>query len=255
MALAISHRIVYHYINKPIAFGVHNMTDFFTTLMPIPRVLSAGEGSVPFAGRVALSLEGLSTAQETDFSKLTGMVFGEQLAAAGLPLTVRLDPTHAPVEVANEKDTLRAEAYEVVVAEGQITLTAAQFAGLQRGIQTVKQLLENADDTGNPVPGCRIVDWPRLAHRGIHYDFARSMEYRHEHIKSVIAKLAYFKMNTFHLYLEGLFAFPSAPEIAQPCPLTPELAKDLREYARIFGITLVPQISTMGHMENLLNGP
>ena len=229
------------------------MPEHFSTLLPFPRVLEAREGVVPFGKLVALSLAGLSPAQEGDFVRLAQIVLTNWLAAEGLVLEVRLDPAHAPAEMAGAEAALRAEGYELTV-DGGIALAAATLTGLQRGIQTVKQLLEDAEE-GGELPYCRIVDWPRAQFRGIHYDFAREMEYRHEHIKSIVERLAYFKMNTFHLYLEGLFAFPSAPEITPPGAMTPEHAKDLTEYARLFGMTLVPQLATMGHMNMLLHGP
>jgi len=229
------------------------MAEFFETLLPFPRVIEEGAGQTAFLQRVSLALSGLDGEGAGLITRLAEIVLKGWLAPCGLAVEVRLEPEHAANELSNVPRVLRAEAYELIVGE-TVILRAAQLAGLQRGLQTVKQLLENADECGR-LPRCRIVDWPRSQFRGIHYDFAREMEYRHEHIKSVIERLAYFKMNTMHLYLEGLFAFPSAPEITPPGPLTPEHAKDLCEHAKIFGMTLIPQIATMGHMNMLLHGP
>lgn len=229
------------------------MSIFFDSLLPFPRTIEEGAGQTAFLQRVSLATSGLEDEGTELITRLAEIVLKEWLSPCALTVEARLEPEFAPAELGNVPRPLRAEAYELVVGE-TIVLTAGQVAGLQRGLQTVKQLLENAAECGS-LPHCHIVDWPRAQFRGIHYDFAREMEYRHEHIKSVIERLAYFKMNTMHLYLEGLFAFPSAPEITPPGPMTPEDAKDLCEYARLFGMMLIPQIATMGHMNMLLHGP
>lgn len=50
---------------------------------------------------------------------------------------------------------------------------------------TLVQVLEETEEQGF-FPPFRIVDWPRLASRGLHYDLAREMEYRPAHLKAVI---------------------------------------------------------------------
>jgi len=229
------------------------MSDFFETLLPLPQVIEPGAGRTAFVQRVALAVSGADDEGTALLTRLAEIVLKPWLTPCALAVEARLEADFASAELTNVPRALRAEAYELTVGE-TLVLRAGQLAGLQRGLQTVKQLLENAAETGS-LPHCRIVDWPRGEFRGIHYDFAREMEYRHEHIKSVIERLAYFKMNTMHLYLEGLFAFPSAPEITPPGPMTPADAKDLCDYAKIFGMTLIPQIATMGHMNMLLHGP
>ncbi|MHB0935530.1 MAG: family 20 glycosylhydrolase [Armatimonadota bacterium] len=229
------------------------MAEFFETLLPLPRVIEEGAGHTVFTGRATLAPSGLDSEQAGLMTRLAEIVLAGWLVPCGLTVEARLEPEHTTDELGPVPRVLRAEAYEIIVGE-TVILRAATLAGLQRGLQTVKQLLENAGDRGR-LPRCRIVDWPRSQFRGIHYDFAREMEYRHEHIKSVIERLAYFKMNTMHLYLEGLFAFASAPEVTPPGAMTPEQAQDLCDYAKLFGMTLIPQIATMGHMNMLLHGP
>lgn len=227
----------------------------FQNLIPLPRFLDELPGDLAFAGRLSIQTDGLSPEQVDLFNRLAEIVFGDWIAPGGVRLEVQLCDDHAPSELIGIADALREESYELLVSDA-ITLIAGHFRGLQRGIQTVRQLLEDVGD--NPqgeVPRCRIVDWPRLAYRGMHYDFARETEYRPEHIKSIVARMAYFKLNTFHLYLEATFAFASAPHIVHPRPMTPDEARDLKAYAALFGIALVPQISTLGHMDRILHGP
>lgn len=229
------------------------MSGLYKNLLPLPRVLMAGDSLVPWREGISLACQGLTSEQSDDFSRLTRLVFDKKLAANGLGVSVLLDPHHMTPELVGVPQRLREEAYELTVDGRGVCLTAAHYVGLQRGVMTVKQWLEDASSTG--VPGCRIVDWPRLAMRGIQYDFAREMECRPEHLRRIIERIAYFKMNTFHLYLEGAFAFASAPEITPQGAITPDQARELRDYARLFGVMLIPQISTLGHMNMLLHGP
>jgi len=231
------------------------MSPFFN-LLPFPRSLEELAGSIAYTSRVAIQAEGLSSEESDAFARLSQIVLGEWLSPGSpdaLRVRVRLQPDYTLPETSDVSALLREESYELIVRE-DIGLTAGNFRGLQRGIQTVRQILEDCQSSGQ-IPCCRIADWPRLAHRGIHHDFAREIEYRHEHVKSIIERVASLKMNTFHLYLEAAFAYPSASALAHPCPMTPDDARDLVEHARIFGVALVPQISTLGHMENLLHGP
>lgn len=221
------------------------------SLIPLPRRIEEYSGALVVPHAVALQLENLDADHAELLARLGRLLFGERLAnnaPDALQLVVMFDDN----ATSEAPELLRGEGYELVVRDG-IVLRAKYFAGLQRGLQTVKQLLEIGDDTGH-IPSCRIEDWPRLAQRGLHYDFAREMHYRHQHIKSVLSRIAGWKMNTFHLYLEDMFEFPGAPDIRREGAMTVEEARDLKALAKVLGIELVPQIPTLGHMEKLLHG-
>ncbi|MFT6417735.1 MAG: hexosaminidase, partial [Dokdonia sp.] len=76
--------------------------------------------------------------------------------------------------VANE------EGYTLVINQQQLTLTAKSGAGLERGVQTILQLLPDSlfDEKTTPmtiigVPGCIVEDYPEFAYRGAMLDVAR----------------------------------------------------------------------------------
>ncbi len=232
--------------------------EFFDDLMPLPRVIQERKGAmIRQPAEITLVTRGLNAGQEADFKRLTAIVFKNRRvegAAQLLTVTARLIPDHAPSEIKNVSGTLREEAYELTVQTAGIVLTAGCFQGFYWGVQTIRQLLENSARFGS-IPPCRIVDWPRLYRRGIHYDLAREMEYRPGHLKRVLENMAYFKMNTLHLYLENKFGYTGAADVVPPGAMTPSQAQELCAYGRALGIAVIPQIPTLGHMEHLLNGP
>ena len=225
------------------------MPDYFANLIPQPRKIAIRPGTMGRPRRLRLSTQGLDAEQAETMARLAKIVLGDWLGGAGpaVALQLRLDPKLTTLKKLGD------EAYELTITRS-LALAARSLAGLQRGIQTVRQVLEDAAAQG-PIPRCRILDWPRIAHRGIHYDLAREMECRIKHLRRVIENVAYFRMNTLHLYLENKFAYPSAPTVSPPGAMTPREARELVEYARGFGVTVIPQIATMGHVEHFLHGP
>jgi hypothetical protein len=146
----------------------------------------------------------------------------------------------------------REQAYRLHLGHHGIVISATTDAGWRHGLATLAQMLEQTPD-GVHLPGGTIDDFPVLCWRGLQYDIARGMTYRHEHLKQVIRDLAAMKLNLLHLYLEGRFAYPSHPELHTPGLMTPEEAEDLTAFARKCGVMLVPQVNCLGHMANILD--
>jgi hypothetical protein len=225
-------------------------------LIPPPRQLEPLDGSIPWTGSLGLSLEASVDVEESiRLDSLTDRLFAPWLRTVGehtVEAIATLDPAWRPPGV-RLNAAQAAESYFLQIDDG-IRLLAPAAAGIRHGFQTLRQLLEDADETGC-LPKVRIADWPRVSSRGMHVDLAREMEYRPAHLRRVIENLAAFKGNTLHLYLENKFAYPSAPTVAPPRVMTPAQARELCAYAAEYGVTLIPQIATLGHMEHLLHGP
>lgn len=148
----------------------------------------------------------------------------------------------------------RDQAYRLQLDSRTIVLSAAGETGWRHGLATLAQLIEQTPDQAR-LPGGIIEDYPQLPWRGLQYDIARGMTYRHEHLKQVVRDMAGMKLNLLHLYLEGRFAYPSHPELHQPGLMTPDEARDLTAFARAHGVTLVPQVNGLGHMAQILAPP
>lgn len=232
------------------------MNHFFDTLIPQPRVITPHPGSCEFPCDLSVDIKGLVAAEQVDCERFAHIVLKPWMRKSSGPALVveaRVSPNAGIPGLPRLSREITTQAYVLVIDKGLITVDACDIAGLRYGIQTLRQLLENAEECG-VLPHCRILDWPRLSARGIHYDLAREMEYRPTHLKKVVERLAYFKMNQLHLYIENKFAYRSCPQVAPPGVMTPRQAWTLCRYAELFGITVIPQVATLGHMGYYLHG-
>lgn len=97
------------------------------------------------------------------------------------------------------------EAYTLSVAHDKILITGKTPKGIFYGIQTLRQLLPAAIESGAAaeeltIPATLIEDAPSYAYRGMHLDVCRHF-FPVDFIKQYIDLLALHKMNTFHWHL------------------------------------------------------
>lgn len=100
--------------------------------------------------------------------------------------------------------------YELSVTEYAIGISAKSGSGLFYGVQTLLQLIKNAEANNTKanavnrnsfaLPRLEIIDEPRFAYRGMHLDVSRHF-YDVAFIKKYIDYLAAYKFNTFHWHL------------------------------------------------------
>ena len=93
------------------------MSEFFSTLMPLPRVIEEREGVLACPARVSLSLSGLADEEAGLLARLAEIVFADRLSPKGAGIDVRLDAGQTLAELAGVEAPLREEAYELVVGE------------------------------------------------------------------------------------------------------------------------------------------
>ncbi len=230
------------------------MSDLCRNLIPFPRRITQTGEPMKTPRSISLAFQGLAPDDEQAMRALAAIIMPSWLRQTGqVRFAVKVGLSRKNASLLRIPAHLRNEAYSLRIGR-DILIEATHPAGLRHALQTLRQLLEDGGARG-VLPRCQIVDWPRIASRGIHLDLARESEYRPAHIRQVVETIAYFRMNTLHLYLENKFVFPSAPEVAPPGVMTPRQARELVEYAKTFGITVIPQIPTMGHMEHFLHGP
>ncbi len=223
-------------------------------LIPSPRNAQLRDGHHQTPLRIKIDFQWLPATVAAPLQLLTDRLLQPWIKPSPrtiLQVHVRMDPG-LTFETEPLAEDLASQSYELSIS-GTITLTARALPGFRNGFQTLRQLLDDSQDH-NALPFCRIRDWPRIATRGIHVDLAREMEYRPDHLHRVVENLASLKLNTLHLYLENKFVFASAPELAPPGAMTARQAAELCRFAELYGITVIPQLATMGHMEHLLHG-
>jgi hexosaminidase len=131
------------------------------------------------------------------------------LRVTGLPLAAGADPAHAGIALRlGRRDSGHGvEGYQLSATRDGVHISAVSTAGLQHGIQTLRQLLPLQVFGAEPQPGpawtipcVEISDSPRFAWRGSLLDVGRwhlPLDYLYRYVET----LAVHKLNRFHLHL------------------------------------------------------
>lgn len=142
------------------------------------------------------------------------------------------------------------EGYALQVGADAAVVTAATPQGLMWGAMTLRQMFTR-DESGLWLPGVHIEDWPRYRWRGFAVDSGRSPNSLAK-IKRIIRICSTFKLN-FLLFREGddeLSAVRYRTNrlgSGNPYAFTMEQVEDLVNYAEAYGISIVPEIESLGH--------
>jgi hexosaminidase len=164
------------------------------------------------------------------------------------------------------------EGYQLDVTASAVVLRAARPAGLFAGVQTLRQLLPPAVESGTAQPGPwlvpagRIVDWPRYPYRSAMLDVARHF-LPVPAVERYIDLIARYKLNHLHLHLTddqgwriAIGSWPRLAEVGGRTEVgggegghyTQDDYRRLVEYARARHITVVPEIDMPGHVNSAL---
>lgn len=182
-----------------------------------------------------------------------------------ISLQTDLDGLPIRVEKMNIPDP---EGYQIHVNETECQLNAATRAGLLYGMERLIQLL-----SAEEIPCCQIEDAPRTSLRGFHlglppredFDFFKRM------IRSLLVPMGY---NTLFLQVTAGMRYDRHPEIneawltanthskngewpklphgdmvADGCILSKQEVRDLVDYARSFGMEVIPEIHSLSHVQ------
>ncbi len=165
------------------------------------------------------------------------------------------------------------EGYELVITGKQMKLTAATYAGLFRGVQTIRQLLpariEMKEKQEGPwkVATGTIRDYPEYSYRGAMLDVARHF-FGVDDVRRFIDFLAYYKMNRLHLHLSddqgwrieikswpNLTLHGGSTEVGGGPGgyFTQEQYRAIIDYAEENYITIIPEIDMPGHTNSALS--
>ncbi len=157
-----------------------------------------------------------------------------------------LDNRGIPLKITGEQGT--GEGYTLKVTNKEIQLNADGAHGVFYGIQTLRQIFENDN-----ICELTIKDKPDFKYRGYYHDVTRGKVPKTETIKSLIDDLAYFKINSFMIYIEHAFKFKEFEGVFdETCYLDGEEIRELDEYCYDNFIDFVPSVATFGHMYELL---
>ncbi|UNK70005.1 family 20 glycosylhydrolase [Microbacterium sp. H1-D42] len=222
-------------------------------LVPTPHSAIAGEGLLTLDpnARVHGPPAAASVLIEA-VARRTGIRLGT--AAGAADITLRVDA-----------DAAASEGYTLVITDG-IEVVGADDAGLYYGVQTLLQLLREADaavggEVGWGWQRAEIADAPRFAYRGVMLDVTRHF-FPVDEVKTVIDRAAALKFNHVHLHLTDdqgwrlqIDAWPLLAEKASTSAAngdtggfyTKDDFRGIVAHAASRHVTIVPEIDLPGH--------
>ncbi|MFE6254992.1 beta-N-acetylhexosaminidase [Agromyces sp. NPDC057865] len=186
------------------------------------------------------------------------VVSGEEPRTADISLVIADD--EAPEGHADEGYTLRVE------REG-VRIGASASGGLWNGVQTLRQLLPAAIESGQPlgdaieVVAVEITDYPRFAYRSAMLDVARHFM-SIEEVERYIDDISMLKINTLHLHLANdqgwrieIEGWPLLTEVGGQFEVdagpggyyTQEEFRGIVDYAAARNVMIVPEANMPGH--------
>lgn len=223
-------------------------------LMPMPRAITAAEGTLAVDGEFAVRFSGCGNAAFLD------------RAAARLRSDVqrqtgrKTDPAKpVAVAVSCRGETLLADAgegYRLTVGNDGVTIDADGPAGAVRAFATLRQLVGLAPG-GIALAATRIDDAPRFAWRGVMLDVVRHFVTL-ETIKRQIDAMEKVKLNVLHLHLSDDQGFRVEsrryPKLTANGPFyTQAEIRDLIAYAAERGVRVVPEFDVPGHSRAIVD--
>ena len=224
--------------------------------------------------------------------QMVARYFGQQLLrASGYPLRVILagdakDSRGSTIAISlnrKEDPALGAEGYTLEVSSSLVILKANKAAGLFYGVQTLLQLfpkeIESTELIKKPywiLPGCKIIDYPRFAWRGLMLDVSRHF-FEKKDVLRFIDDMVKYKYNILHWHLTddqgwrieikslpkltevGAWRAPRVGKMYQMSPAVPGEAltyggfysqddiKEIVQYAKDRFVNVLPEIDVPGH--------
>ena len=238
-------------------------------LIPLPRKLTPnGETFVVYKNTT------LYVTEDTDAYNTAAYLQSYLKDGMSLVLPIETQPINSDkpgifIQInADIGEVVDEEGYTLSINQHQLILRAKSGAGLERGLQTIFQLLPDSllenqltPLTAIGIPGCEIEDYPEFAYRGAMLDVARHF-FSVEDVKRYIDLIAAYKMNTLHLHLADdqgwrieIKAWPKLTTIGGSTAVgggsggfyTQEDYEELIAYAAERYITIIPEIDMPGH--------
>jgi hypothetical protein len=147
--------------------------------------------------------------------------------------------------------SLLPDGYRLEVSErGDVRVQAIGGRGVFYAFQTLAQIFRKF---GTEVPCLVCEDWPDLVVRGFMLDISRCKVPTMETLFALVEQLAALRINQLQLYTEHTFAFPGHDVVWRDAsPMTTAEIEELVGYCGGFGIALVPNLQSFGHMERWL---
>lgn len=234
-------------------------------LMPMPRRVEFGPGSLNVGERLSIELVGhteprLDRAVDRFVAHLSAHIGGairRTKPDQGNDAVLRIECASGGQAVQTHEED---ESYTLNISSQRAVLRAATTVGVLRGLATLEQLLQR-DGNKIALPDVRIEDRPRFPWRGLLIDVCRHWQPMPV-IKRNLDAMAAVKLNVLHLHLTEDQGFrvesKRFPRLHESGSDGKYFAQDeLREivsYARDRGIRVVPEFDMPGHTTSWLVG-
>lgn len=151
------------------------------------------------------------------------------------------------IELSNSKDLPSSdEGYILEVTNMGVLIKARTSKGLFYGGQTLEQLMEDSRDFHKPIPYMKIVDFPAVSFRAVHFDTKHHLD-RTEYYYRAIDKLARYKINAVIWEIEDKLRYTRRPEIASPNAISKQEMEAICRYAKERNIEISPLVQGLGH--------
>lgn len=152
--------------------------------------------------------------------------------------------------------------YALRIGGGKSEIAAVDAAGRRYAEATLSQLRRLS---GGALPDCTIRDWPTFPWRGFMHDCGRNF-LDVETVKSLIDLMAQYKLNLFHWHLTDYYGWRLE---SKKYPLlqaswtfgrqqgryyTQKDFRDVLDYAKARGVTVMPELDVPGHSLALRRG-
>jgi hexosaminidase len=212
---------------------------------PLPDVIPSITGWQPAEG-VFTAADDLAIVADPDDAGLASAadILRSELASGHPSAKVVAADTGAgdiELRIDGSRDDLGDQGYELTVGDS-IVVTGADRAGVFNGTRTVLQMLTQQDT----LPRGSVVDVPKYAERGVTV-CACVINISTDFIDRLVEDMAYLKMNT--LMIELKVKVDGYPQTNTWSYYTKDDIRALVKEANRYGIDVIPEINSPGHME------
>lgn len=222
-------------------------------IIPQPKHVQFGKGLLKTDDSINIKYLG-SISKADDISKKALAIFKDMSISIDKDADVSVVLAVYPDGVAAESmaglsgaDIQKAgeQGYVLNISRKQISIASAGVSGLFYGLNTLRQIMQGR----NSLPVMKIVDYPSMQYRGVHYDISSGQMPYIDALLNLSDTLAYeSKANVLELYIEGgAFKWKTYPDIASKEGITPLEARRLFEHARANMMEVRPMMQVLGH--------
>lgn len=241
--------VILFVISSLTIFGSNGMKN---SIIPTPQKVSIHEGTFDFSDVINIGIEKNEykfIAFEIRKSlKETFNIDSKVVSGSG---NVKLKLVKNISEAINLPASLYNQAYQLTIAEKDITITAISPRGLFYGAMSLIQLIEKSPT--KEINTVTITDWPDMEFRGISDDISRGQVSNIKNFKRIIDFIARYKMNIYMPYLEDMLEFEEYPSIGIGRGRLSKIeVEEIVQYASERYIDVIPAFQTLGHFENIL---